>query len=117
MFFIEVKAKSMLWNSEFSLNLSRIALKLSFYWGVITISQLKIFLRTLLLFILEVLEIKELNTLMLFYLLQPLLRLQELLVFILSYLVNTEGRVQISTKVVQPPGHSRDAWEIFRALS
>jgi len=54
---------------------------------------------------------------MLSYLLQPLHKPQEHLVLILSYIVNTEGRVQISTKVVQPPGHSRDAWEIFRALS
>lgn len=31
--------------------------------------------------------------------------------------VNTEGRVQKAEKVVEPPGHSRDAWEILRALS
>lgn len=31
--------------------------------------------------------------------------------------VNTEGRVQIAHKIVQPPGHSRDPWEILRALS
>lgn len=31
--------------------------------------------------------------------------------------VNTEGRVQIANQVTQPPGHSRDTWEILRALS
>lgn len=31
--------------------------------------------------------------------------------------VNTEGRVQMALKVTEPPGHSRDGWEIFRALS
>lgn len=31
--------------------------------------------------------------------------------------VNTEGRVQLANKTVQPPGHSREAWEILRALS
>ena len=31
--------------------------------------------------------------------------------------MNTEGRVQLANKVVDPPGHAREAWEIFRALS
>eukprot|EP00178_Gracilaria_changii_P016390 TRINITY_DN4668_c0_g1_i1.p1 TRINITY_DN4668_c0_g1~~TRINITY_DN4668_c0_g1_i1.p1 ORF type:complete len:269 (-),score=17.73 TRINITY_DN4668_c0_g1_i1:286-1092(-) len=31
--------------------------------------------------------------------------------------VNTEGRVQMGLKIVHPPGHSRDQWEIIRALS
>jgi len=31
--------------------------------------------------------------------------------------VNTEGRVQMGLKVVEPPGHSREQWEIIRALS
>jgi NADH dehydrogenase/NADH:ubiquinone oxidoreductase subunit G len=35
----------------------------------------------------------------------------------LVYAVNTEGRVQMGLKVVEPPGHSREQWEIIRALS
>lgn len=31
--------------------------------------------------------------------------------------MNTEGRVQLANKVVEPPGHSREPWEILRALS
>jgi NADH dehydrogenase (ubiquinone) Fe-S protein 1 len=31
--------------------------------------------------------------------------------------VNTEGRVQYLSKIVNPPGHAREAWSIFRALS
>ena len=31
--------------------------------------------------------------------------------------VNTEGRVQLAEKIVNPPGHAREAWTIFRALS
>jgi NADH dehydrogenase (ubiquinone) Fe-S protein 1 len=31
--------------------------------------------------------------------------------------VNTEGRSQLAHKVVLKPGHTRDAWEIIRALS
>ena len=31
--------------------------------------------------------------------------------------VNTEGRVQLANKIVEPPGHAREAWTIFRALS
>lgn len=32
-------------------------------------------------------------------------------------IVNVEGRVQLAEKAVEPPGHSREVWEIFRALS
>ena len=31
--------------------------------------------------------------------------------------VNTEGRVQMTTKAVQPKGQAREGWAIFRALS
>lgn len=31
--------------------------------------------------------------------------------------VNTEGRVQIGRKVIQPPGQAKEDWTILRALS
>ncbi|MGB2177154.1 MAG: molybdopterin-dependent oxidoreductase, partial [Hyphomonas sp.] len=31
--------------------------------------------------------------------------------------VNTEGRVQVTSKAVQPKGEAREGWAIFRALS
>ena len=31
--------------------------------------------------------------------------------------VNTEGRVQMTTRAVQPKGEAREGWAIFRALS
>lgn len=116
-FFTEVKEKLMLQSLEFNLSQSNSNPKLFSCQDVIIIFQLKIFQKMLLLFILVVLETKELSLLMLFYLLQHLHKLQGLLVRFYFIIVNTEGRVQISSKVVQPPGHSRDAWEIFRALS
>lgn len=35
----------------------------------------------------------------------------------MSNVVNTEGRVQFLTKIVEPPGQAKEAWSIFRALS
>jgi hypothetical protein len=62
-------------------------------------------------------EIKALNMPMSFYQPQPTHKGLELMVYYTNILVNTEGRVQMGLKIVEPPGHSRDQWEIFRALS
>ena len=55
-------------------------------------------------------EIKVLNMLMSFYQLRPTHRDLELMVYYTNILVNTEGRVQMGLKIVEPPGHSRDQW-------